>query len=166
MKPTHLKTLSARIDELDEFCIKGKITDYRFRELVHRANVNSKTPLTLSQFVPCDENGKPLEKPSNHEKWLEYKKQGFELHFGNEAHNSQYHKAQQNVIFEGWEVVSGKVIEHKETGCRVAFYSNGNVYFDRYTCSVSKGYLNYFLGTNPTLSDLAAATIENPLKLK
>ena len=125
--------------------------------------------VTLSIFVPCDENGKPLIRPHNHEKWLHYEKEGFELFFGNEAENEAYHKAQKTVIFEGWQVHSGKVIIHNKSGNRIAFYSNGDIYFDEAMSVKLESemlYYNHFLGTNPTLSDLAAATTDNPLKLK
>lgn len=112
-------------------------------------------PLTLSMFVPCDKDGKPLGMPN--------------VDAPRHNHKVQYHKAQQAVIFEGWEVQSkGLYLTHPETGNRFGFYSNGNVYFDQHIEGEgdNKAYAHLFLGTKPTLTDLANATTDNPLKLK
>ena len=62
MKPTHLNTLSARIEELHELLVFKKIDLEGFFHLTLNANKQSKTAVTLSQFVAA-KNGVPLEKP-------------------------------------------------------------------------------------------------------
>ena len=78
--------------------------------------------------------------------------------------NEDYAKAQQEVIFEGWEVFNDISIEHKTTGDTIQFFRNGNVYYDK---KIRKDvYESLLLNTNPSISDLAEATQSNPLKLK
>lgn len=62
-------------------------------------------PLTLSMFVPCDENGNPLEKPDpEHYGYLEG--YGFEGQNGESSYNvdfRKYSQAEKQVLFEGFE---------------------------------------------------------------
>jgi hypothetical protein len=161
MKPTHLKTLSARIDELEHLLVKGKINGYEFINNLLEDKDMLKQNVTLSQFVPC-KNGVPLEKPINYEKWLEYQEHGFELLFDNEAENQAYNEAQKSVIFEGWEVHSeGETVN--KNGDRLSFFGS-RVFYD--VRMGDQEYQGKRLKDNSTLADLAEATTKNPLKLK
>jgi hypothetical protein len=157
MKPTHLKTLSAYVD----FALKSAVIPARFMSYVGEYNNKLKLPVTLAHFVPCDENGVPLEKPTMdairkenplHTPW------DLLLHERSKAYN----EAQKSVIFEGWEVFSDIEVRNKNDD-RLNF-RNGHVFYDLH--DGDGGYIGNYLPDNPTLADLAAATTKNPLKLK
>jgi len=153
MKPTHLITLSKYVDSAQQSTNNVGLGTLFVNVRTH--NDFLKQPVTLSQFVPC-KNGVPLGKPEgknpNRSIWEPY----------NEAHNS--------IVFEGWEVIDDSTynsgtrvveIKSKESKLSLQFYYNGG--YDG-TIGISKGELRS--DNKNTLSDLAAATIENPLKLK
>lgn len=154
-KLTHLKTLSASIDEMDnpKTIDLSDSDDFMIIILLNRL---SKIKLTLSQFVPCGADGKPLKLPTCRKLIWSGSKE--DIDFSNKMNN--YIRAEKNVIFEGWKVVSGRVIESKK-GDRIAFYSNGNVYFHK---REGTWYLTYLVGTNPSLSDLAEVTKQYPIE--
>lgn len=73
-----------------------------------------KQPLKLEMFVPCDEDGRPLEEPEDYDKFLEIeeckldnpRKIGWSLeecNLGIPKQCIEYQKAKQRVIFEGFE---------------------------------------------------------------
>lgn len=170
MKATHLKTLSARIDEVTKELIEcGDLPSAMDFIDIDEYNDFLKQPITLSMFVPCD-NGKPLEKPCEHDGCYllteaEAQKGECNTEKGCTCKTqSQYHKAQQAVIFEGWEV------DHKYTYLRIRnkkkdtdlIFDNGIVPEVK---MLNKEY-NWYHIPIKTLTDLANATTDNPLKLK
>lgn len=118
--------------------------------------------LSFGQFIAADKDGKPL--PVLYKYTLTpafIKEHNIKDTF---KYKSDYNEAQQGVIFEGWEVVNSISIKHTTTGDTLQFFKNGNIYYDRRVRK--EEYEGFFLGTNPPIADLAAATTENPLKLK
>ena len=159
MKPTHLKTLSARIDELEHLLVKGKINGYEFINNLLEDKDMLKQNVTLSQFVPCI-NGVPLDEPVNPCDIGECSAPcccSVEFDWIREAYN----EAQKNVIFEGWEAVSEKEVINKN-GDRLCFFGS-RVFYDVHIGN--QEYQGNYLKDNPTLADLAEAT-KTPLKLK
>lgn len=113
--------------------------------------------VSLSIFVPCDKNGVPLEKP---------------IHIGHgiaeqaEADAWEtYNEAQKSVIFEGWEVVeiiqSSYIIGNSKLNIEIDFDYLGGAYL--VTNQIGDERIGFGI---QSLADLAAATTENPLKLK
>lgn len=155
MKPTHLNTLSARIEELHELLVFKKIDLEGFFHLTLNANKKSKTAVTLSQFVPCDENGVPLEKPPK----VIHTKAQVTLRY-------QYIRSEDSVIFEGWESVATNKIHHhnvfnSELGLEIEFYKEKESLI-----RIWHRTRDTELTIIQTLADLAASTTKNPLKLK
>ena len=124
-----------------------------------------KLPLTLSQFIPCDSEGKPLEEPSNYDKWKECEEHGLELFFSNENECKAYEQALKAVIFEGFEVKFSSKIDFilSNSQYEIGFYK------------VKEGFVVKILEDSQivsaikslqTISDLADATSENPINLR
>ncbi len=158
---TELKTLSSWIERLREFYLEAR-NGARCWYLIDLIDNLLLCTVNLGHFVPCDANGVPLEKPVNHEKWLEYQEHGFELLFGNEAENQAYNEAQKNVIFEGWEVHSeGETVN--KNGDRLSFFGS-RVFYD--VRMGDQEYQGKRLKDNSTLADLAEATTRKLLKIK
>lgn len=188
MKPTHLMTVSKYIDSTSKLqdAILSRNDDLLtrllpVREIDWRAIFDSikdynnflKQPLTLSQFVPCGADGKPLEKPIKHDKCpIETQL----LHSQElepcecaalSAYEARYNEAQKNVIFEGWEVLNHMVIQNKVTKDKFMFilaHGELRIWFDKF--EHKDAYLTLYIGNDPTLADLASATISNPIKFK
>ena len=99
MKLTHLNTLPKRIDEIESLFINNKINSTKWRHLVmeHIDFLNEIVHIGL--FVAA-KDGKPLKEPT-------YTKSdgNFEGSFEYQKSIILYKKAQQHVIFEGWEVL-------------------------------------------------------------
>lgn len=57
-----------------------------------------KQPLALWMFIPCDKNGKPLDKPFAYESWVDY---GQDTEDAKQCR--EYQEAEARVIFEGFE---------------------------------------------------------------
>lgn len=120
-------------------------------------------PVTLSQFIPC-KDGKPLEKPNN---WELIQEQGLRSSIIDTMSSDElqaieaYRTALDAVIFEGGEwSKENPWIECENWRIR---FSTDRIFLDRNVGD------NQFVGTvlnNPSISDLAQATIENPLKMK
>lgn len=159
-KLTHLKTLSASIDEMDnpKTIDLSDSDDFMIIILLNRL---SKIKLTLSQFVPCGADGKPIKDPKTRVMldWID-KGQDEQIQADNEA----YHKALQDVIFEGWEVVDscndGLDIMIRSGDLHIFFYVNVNGVIVKFGAP-NKNSFNI-----KTLADLAATTISNPIKFK
>lgn len=168
MKSTHLKTLSARIDEINTFL--ERITKWTAYDLVVSYNNFLKQPLTLSQFVPCDENGVPLKEPKEPRYSAHPELAADENAIYSDSLVDYYddlREAQKNVIFEGWEALNHMVIQNKVTKDKFMFilaHGELRIWFDKF--EHKDAYLTLYIGKNPTLADLAAATISNPIKFR
>ena len=163
-----LLTISESIKELRDYVHESNNSKGAW-QLIDLIEQLSDCVVTLSQFVPCDENGVPLEKPTNHEKWLEYQEHGFELLFGNEAENQAYNEAKKSIVFEGWEVSKTEKIHHKaiinkDQGLYLEFYKEKESVVTLYK-KPSDSYC-ILVGNADTIADLAEATTKNPIKLK
>jgi hypothetical protein len=164
MKPTHLITLSARIDELRTLYRGNEITLLQFYDGVIHYKSNMSSIVTLSQFVPCI-NGVPLDKPVNPCDIGECSAPcccSVEFDWIREAYN----EAQKNVIFEGWEVVATNKIHHhnvfnSELGLEIEFYKEKESLI-----RIWHRTRDTELTIIQTLAKLAEATTKNPLKLK
>jgi len=169
MKPTHLKTLSATVDELYSLVTYGKITEPQFCNLIAELNDDLKTTVTLGHFVACDKNGKPLESiTSQCEEAVQRScasENGCECYFL----ELKYNVAQKHVIFEGWEVVIKDIygnvtVKNKALNIALEFGAFGvNCRVLTKSTLIVKEYTNTKV---KTLADLAAATESNPIKLK
>ncbi len=64
-----------------------------------------KRPLTLGMFVPCNEEGRPMDEPENYQLW---RKHGSFTQYGEELTKKcvHYKKAKEKVLFEGLLIVS------------------------------------------------------------
>lgn len=160
MKPTHLITLSARVEELYKLVCSGEITSIEFRNLTVAANWDLKTNIKLPQFVACDKNGVPLEKP------IYTRSNGsFEGSFKYQKSMILYNEAQQEVVFEGWEVKKALETYYLECGdWQIDTYSKDGSFrlFNKKTMPF--GNVKHIL--IQSLADLAEATTKNPIKLK
>jgi len=67
---------------------KGRLVDRatRFSLLIQHYAELLQTPLSLSMFIPCNEKGEPIEKPSKIASFGQF----------------EYQKALESVLFEGW----------------------------------------------------------------
>jgi hypothetical protein len=166
MKPTHLITLSARIEELDNLAINGKISDAQFRQLAHKAQTDGKIILRIGLFVAA-KDGKPLEEPKE-PYYGGYAETDADI---NAIHSDRcidyiddLREAQQDVIFEGWEVRvnSDSDIVIKNGDLRLVFI---RITDDKHL-SIGLYLKREHLGRIQSLADLAEATTDNPLKLK
>lgn len=84
----------------------GKIVDYaKFLQ----------QPLKLGMFVPCDENGIFLEKPTNYDEWLSQSNRGFD-HDYEALVQKKYKKAKEKVLFENLSYKFGMIGIEKEKG--------------------------------------------------
>lgn len=61
-----------------------------------------KQPLTLGMFIPCDEDGKPLNEPKSS---LIYKIQVGECSADEMRQNREYNQAKQRVLFESYQLI-------------------------------------------------------------
>ena len=146
MENDKLITLSAFVDwiELNAFTSHGmyiKIKEY---------NDFLKTDLHLSHFIPTDENGKPLEKPTIN---TPVESAQFRMAM------SDYQQAHEKVIFEGLEteIVRNLAGNYDYT----IIYDN-----EGYKIHFSKKSILYKGQFIKTLADLAESTKSNPLTLK
>lgn len=160
-----LKTLSNLIAELRIYWAESRNSKTAWY-LVDLWDSLLLSKFNIGIFVACDKNGVPLEKPTNHKEWLECKIHGHELFFINEAENQAYSAAQKNVIFEGWEVVRGtrEYIYLYNTLCDIELECD--LTYNVIEVNLNHSTLNTLYGDIKSLSDLAEATTENPLKLK
>jgi hypothetical protein len=158
MKLTHLNTLPKRIDEIESLFINNKINSTKWRHLVmeHIDFLNEIVHIGL--FVAA-KDGKPLKEPT-------YTKSdgNFEGSFEYQKSIILYKKAQQEVIFEGWEVRldSNSDIVIRNGDLRLVFIR----ITDEKHLSIALYRKKESLGRVQSLSDLADATQSNPLKLK
>jgi len=75
------------------------------------------TPLSLSQFIPCNEKGEPMEKPESFEDWQ--KSKGIRPTHVKSCR--EYQKALDKVLFEGW-VETAYGCYNTESGHNIHFY--------------------------------------------
>jgi|SRR6478609_70220 len=94
-----------RIDELVPQDLGQHYEEWRMRQMaiVKRYAAFLSQPLTLSMFVPCDEEGNVLEEPAIYESWLNDEESVF-YHEGNGKECLTYHKAKQRCLFEGFSI--------------------------------------------------------------
>lgn len=157
VKLTHLNTLSISVDEMDntDTINHADSDDFMIIILLNRL---SKIAVTLAHFVPCDKNGVPLEELPK----VIHSKEQLSLKY-------KHVMSEDNVIFEGWEVVS-KNIYGGITIRNLDLYTSLHFFGDRSEVNFRiKNPISKFEGANITLitlADLAAATTENPIKLK
>ena len=165
---TYLITLSKRIDELFLLIQKGEITSIDFRMLTVEANRQSKEIVHIGLFVAA-KDGKPLEVPtmdairkenSLHTPW--------DLLLINRQRD--YAKAQQEVIFEGWEVLdtymNGECVRIKKDNMIISFMSIEEIDTCRCKLIINGAFPAQTQIIIKTIADLADATQSNPLKLK
>jgi hypothetical protein len=161
---THLITLSKRIDELFLLIQKGKITSIDFRMLTVEANRQSKEIVHMGLFVAA-KDGNPLKEPA-------YTKSdgNFEASFEYQKSIILYKKAQQEVIFEGWEVLdtymNGECVRIKKDNMIISFMSIEEIDTCRCKLIINGAFPAQTQIIIKTIADLAEATQSNPLKLK
>jgi hypothetical protein len=108
-----------------EFVLKKSIElkfndDCEFAYLVRRYAKFLQLPLTLSMFIPCNENGEVLEEPTMEKiSKMPLTSEGWDSIFW--RLKKEYQQAQQNVIFEGCKFV-------KEYEYVWVIKHNGNTY--------------------------------------
>jgi hypothetical protein len=165
MKLTHLNTPLKRIDEIESLFINNKINSTKWRHLVveHIDFLNEIVHIGL--FVAA-KDGKPLEVPNS--QCEEEVQKSCASANGCECYllELRYNVAQQEVIFEGWEVVQNKdndiVISNKTYWIHFSHAGAWLFGFD-----ITFGDLkNQGLGNVDLIKNLAEATQSNPLKLK
>ena len=137
------------------------ISTMRFKCNVQCYNEKLKKALTMGKFIPCSKDSERLKEPYHYSKFEQF---GLTADLGMELMSSccKYKDALHGVIFEGWEAFSDIEVRNKK-GDRLNF-RNGHVFYDVH--DGDGGYVGNYLPDQPTLSDLADATINNPLKLK
>jgi hypothetical protein len=156
---TYLITLSKRIDELFLLIQKGEITSIDFRILTVEANRQSKEIVHIGLFVAA-KDGKPLKEPT-------YTKSdgNFEGSFEYQKSIILYKKAQQEVIFEGWELShkthGNYYIRNVSLGVELEFSEDNEITIRFDDHSHAFNYMSI-----KSIADLAEATQPNPLKLK
>ena len=114
----------------------------------------------LSDFVPCGADGLPMKEPKESD-FNDVPNYKMALH--------RYKKAKQAVIFEGWE--SCIPLSHSiknDKGYKITIYKKiGWCILDIPVHSEDSMYYSSIeLPKKPTYSDLAKATIDNPLKFR
>ncbi|HUV71883.1 MAG TPA: hypothetical protein VMW25_02650 [Clostridia bacterium] len=149
-----LKTLEVLVSEVDVYVNQSK-NYVRGYGIVSEWNEFLKETVKLSDFVPCGSDGLPLEEikdlPKNIQiENLEQVEKYHKFHI--------YQKAKQAVIFEGWEVES----HDKHDGWMTLKNGLHTLVFDLMPCN---DVWICDLEVN-TYSDLAKATINNPLKFR
>jgi len=150
-----LKTLEVLVSEIDIYVNQSK-NYVRGYGIVSEWNEFLKETVKLSDFVPCGADGLPVEEPIK-----------IGMGIAENAYKEameKYQKAKQAVIFEGFYIssTSGKnfIIRNAEN-ISLQFEVDFN---GQYTISVANN--RDYLVVISTYSDLAKATIDNPLKLK
>jgi len=152
-----LLTISESIKELRDYVHESKNSKGAW-QLIDLIEQLSGCVVTLSQFVICDANGVPLEKP---------------IHIGHGiAEQAEadawrvYNEAQKSVIFEGWEVLRHYpnyiYILNKDSDIELEFSTQDGIV----EAHLDQSTLCNLYGEIKSLADLAAATTKNPLKLK
>jgi len=163
-----LVTISAFIDN-EEKKVLGKVKEYEDNTMLLKStpsmtfvvndswdriikyNLFLTQPLTLSMFVPCDEQGEPM----NEERGVVADWADADVDQRIEAHKKAYQAAKDKVLFEGWEWDSE--INSVIKGEYQAYVTSlGRFMFNDGETGTAKYY---------TLADLADATIDNPLTL-
>lgn len=79
-----------------------------FNNVLHYSRSITK-PLHISQFIPCDENGVPLEKPRFYDIWVRDGKKKFH-HTDMQSLFEQYSETESRVLFDGWEYLSASTL--------------------------------------------------------
>lgn len=102
--------------EIDDSIIAGIEADNFFAFIVSNYAKFLKQPLELWMFVPCDENGNVLEKPNA----------GM---FGYDHVYSNYDKAKERVLFEGFEMYCENACTNNEIS--VVFTKSGGILLDK-----------------------------------
>lgn len=105
----NLEPIIETLDELRErFEVRAEIMMSSLLSRIYKRVDLGKMPLEVCQFVPCDKNGKPLEKPKESDyhfrgmrgnmESIEIDQQGFSKAL------KEYQEAEQRVLFKGWEL--------------------------------------------------------------
>ena len=94
---------------LDQLEIKQSTSE--FKEVVRNYANFLKQPLTLSMFVPCDEDGNILSEPSDYDYFVSDNEQYFQ---GDIGECQKYVEAKERVLFKGFEVKSSKIHENRD----------------------------------------------------
>jgi hypothetical protein len=164
MKLTHLNTLPKRIDEIESLFINNKINSTKWRHLVmeHIDFLNEIVHIGL--FV-ATKDGKLLEVP-NSQCEGEVQKSCASAN-GCECYllELRYNVAQQEVIFEGWELShkthGNYYIRNVSSGVELEFSEDNEITIRFDDHSHAFNYMSI-----KSIADLAEATQSNPLKLK
>jgi len=154
-----LKTLEVLVSEVDVYVNQSK-NYVRGYGIVSEWNEFLKETVKLSDFVPCGSDGLPMKEPKESD-FNDVPNYKMALH--------RYKKAKQAVIFEGWE--SCIPLSHSiknDKGYKITIYKKiGWCILDIPVHSEDSMYYSSIeLPKKPTYSDLAKATIDNPLKFR
>lgn len=155
-----LLTLSAKIDE---YTLIGATVFRDFYKEITDHNDLLKTELTLSHFIPCDSEGKPMEEPHL---WGEYNDETMCVFVKTKPlllkECEDYQKGKESVMFEGFRISfkRGHPINHEvylKDRVWIVEFRHGKFPFIRPTATEPER-IN-------TIGDLAEATKSNPLTL-
>lgn len=163
MKPTHLITISKRLDELYALVSSGDITSIQFRELVMEYNIFSNESVKLEHFIVA-EKGVPLPEV----------KEPIICNSEEAVSKLIYNKAKKKVIFEGWQLTSDGTSIY--TGTRVIRIDQNTTktnaiefYFEDNKLTSIDGICEdvpFIFEDIKSMEMLAFCTKDNPLKFK
>jgi hypothetical protein len=150
----HLVPFLDTIEELREYVLESKNKEHAW-DLTDLAGRLYRIVLHIGLFVAA-KDGKPLKKP----KGKSPKRSIWE----------PYNKAQQHVIFEGWEVsdtyMNGECVRIKKDNMIISFMSIEEIDTCRCKLIINGAFPAQTQIIIKTIADLADATQSNPLKLK
>ena len=96
-----LTPLTEYIDYLTEKVNEHRIDPFSFMQATMKRTKSGKRKLFLGQFIACNKEGKPLEKPNGYDEWISKNEYPGFVNF---IPCKEYQEAQSKVLFEGWEV--------------------------------------------------------------
>ena len=116
-------------------------------------------PLALWMFVPCGEDGEPMEKPDHYEDWIN--DVGRARSFAEIISLQDYEDAEKRVLFEGWGVVDDNQI--KREGIYLTFHKGyiaieGGISYALRLESTLDQLLNFFSTRDPQTPTQSALT--------
>jgi hypothetical protein len=160
---TELKTLSDLVAELRTYWAESQ-NSKRAWYLVDLWDNLLLSKLHIGLFVAA-KDGKPLEVPYHYDRFEQY---GLSMPFNTSESQIcfEYQKAQQEVIFEGWEVVSQdesySYLYNEKNNAALEFDHIDDTVAICFNPSFSNDEYEYI----KSIADLAEAAQSNPLKLK
>ena len=163
-----LITLPLMIDQLDDYAHESDNHKRAWSLMILYRDALDQ-PLILSQFIPCDSEGKPLEKVNRDDMpnnvYIDNEK---DMKLYDTYH--EYQEALKAVIFEGFELYKGDNPEYKYLSSSdyliSGFHSDSDMP-DLNIASIVDARNVHVSGEGlQTISDLAEATQDNPIKLR